>query len=136
MTSDLQTGAGVCASAFCEFPERSRETGRLRTPFCLRVSRANGSVWLGVLLESYRDEAGLCGRLEQPGVRVQRPGRDMARHTPLREGRRVGPELPRRVHQSGQRPEGGEDLRPVSFCLLMFFLCVLVCLHLCLICAQ
>lgn len=63
-----------------------------------------------MLLESYRDEAGLCGRLEQSGVRLQCPGRDMAGHTPFREGRGVGPELLGRVHQFGQRLEGGEDI--------------------------
>ena len=42
---------------------------------------------LGLLLESDWDPARLCGRLVQPGLRVQRAGRDLARHPPLREGR-------------------------------------------------
>lgn len=48
--------------------------------------------------------------MEQPGLRVQRSGRDLARHPSLREGGRAGPELPGRLHQPGQRAEGGQNL--------------------------
>lgn len=67
-----------------------------------------------MLSEGDRNPAGLCGGLEQPGLRVQRPGRDMARDPSLREGGCPGSELLGRLHQPGQRAEGGTHLRPVS----------------------
>lgn len=67
-----------------------------------------------MLPEGDRNPAGLCGGLEQPGLRVQRPGRDLASDPSLREGGGAGSELPGCLHQPGQRAEGGPDLRPVS----------------------
>lgn len=40
----------------------------------------------GLLPESHRDSAQLCSGMEQPGVCVQRTGRDMAGHTPFWKG--------------------------------------------------
>lgn len=69
---------------------------------------------LGMLPEGDRDQARFRRGLEQPGLRVQRAGRDLAGDPSLREGSRIGSEFPRCVHQSRQRVEGGEDLRSVS----------------------
>lgn len=68
----------------------------------------------GLLPESDRDEAGLRCRLEQPRLRVQRSGRNMAGHSPFRKGCRPGSEFPRRLYQPRQRPERGSHLRSVS----------------------
>jgi hypothetical protein len=48
----------------------------------------------GLLLEGHRDAPGLRGRLEQPRLRLQCPRRNMAGHSPLREGGRPRSELP------------------------------------------
>lgn len=48
-------------------------------------------------------------------MRLQRPGGNMARHTPLREGRRTRSQLPRCLHQSRERPQGSTDLRSVRY---------------------
>lgn len=46
-------------------------------------------IWVyvaGLLLESHRDPTNVCCGLEQLGLCVQRPGRDLACHSSFREG--------------------------------------------------
>ena len=49
-----------------------------------------------MLSEGHRVAARLLSRVEQLGLRVQRAGRDLARHTPLREG--ICSNLPLALH--------------------------------------
>lgn len=64
-----------------------------------------------MLPKGHRNSAGLCGGLEQPRLCLQCTGRDLAGDSSLREGGRTGPELLGRVHQFGERVEGGAHLR-------------------------
>lgn len=68
----------------------------------------------GLLSKSHRDKARLCRRMEQPRLRVQCTGWNMAGHSPLREGSGTWSKLLGRLHQSRQRTEGSEDFRQVS----------------------
>lgn len=78
-----------------------------------------------MLPEGNRNTAGFCGGLEQPGLRVQRTGRDMAGDSSLRESGDIGSELFGCLHQPWQRAEGGEDIRPVSTKIVFLFVCSL-----------
>ena len=73
------------------------------------------SLSLGMLSQSYWDSARLCRGLVKPRLRVQRPGWDLARHPPLREGSRSRPKLSGRLHQSGQCFKGSENLWQVWY---------------------
>lgn len=74
--------------------ERSRDDGRLRSSHCLNFHLLTFSICSGMLLESNRDEARFRRRLEQFGLCVQRPRGNMVGHTPFRESRWTGSELP------------------------------------------
>jgi len=41
-------------------------------------------------------------------------GRNLAGHSPLREGGGAGPQLPGRLHQPGQCSQRGQNIRQVS----------------------
>jgi hypothetical protein len=83
------------------------------SPAFVPVSLFNRPQRTGMLLESDRDTTAVCGRLVEPWLRVQRAGRGLARHPPLREGCPTRPKLPRRLHKPGQCAQGGAHFRSV-----------------------